>query len=191
MHRHHNLAGVESANALWQMLLHVVNHATYHRGQVTTLLGLLGAAPPPSTDLMAFFRERGTPSPSTPRVVHVEIHATNPEASAAFYRALFGWHIARWGDMPYWTVTTGHGVPGIDGGIVPRRGEAPTDGHPVNATVVTVNVPSVDDTLAQATALGAPVALPKTPIPAVGWLACFKDLDGNLLGLMQDDPAAP
>ena len=59
MHRHHNLAGVESANALWQMLLHVVNHATYHRGQVTTLLGLLGAAPPPSTDLMAFFRERG------------------------------------------------------------------------------------------------------------------------------------
>lgn len=30
---------------LWRMLLHVVNHQTYHRGQVTTLLRQLGAQP--------------------------------------------------------------------------------------------------------------------------------------------------
>jgi predicted enzyme related to lactoylglutathione lyase len=28
------------------------------------------------------------------------------------------------------------------------------------------------------------------PIPGVGWLAYVKDLDGNILGIMQNDPAA-
>jgi uncharacterized damage-inducible protein DinB len=40
------------------MLLHVVNHATYHRGQITTMLRQLEAAPPKSMDLVVFFRER-------------------------------------------------------------------------------------------------------------------------------------
>jgi uncharacterized damage-inducible protein DinB len=40
----------------WQMLQHVVNHASYHRGQVTTLLRQLGAAPPQGTDLITFYR---------------------------------------------------------------------------------------------------------------------------------------
>ena len=36
------------------MLQHVVNHASYHRGQVTTMLRQLGADPPRSQDLIAF-----------------------------------------------------------------------------------------------------------------------------------------
>ena len=40
------------------MLQHVVNHATYHRGQVTTMLRQLGAPAPKSQDLIAFYRER-------------------------------------------------------------------------------------------------------------------------------------
>lgn len=43
-----------------QMLQHVVNHGSYHRGQVTTLLRQLGAAAPKSMDLVAFFRERAS-----------------------------------------------------------------------------------------------------------------------------------
>jgi uncharacterized damage-inducible protein DinB len=50
------------ASPLWQMLQHVVNHATYHRGQVTTLLRQLGATPPKSQDLIAFYRERHPPT---------------------------------------------------------------------------------------------------------------------------------
>jgi uncharacterized damage-inducible protein DinB len=42
----------------WQMLQHLVNHGSYHRGQVTTMLRQLGAAPPKSLDLIAFYRER-------------------------------------------------------------------------------------------------------------------------------------
>jgi uncharacterized damage-inducible protein DinB len=53
-----SMAGSPMAGILCQMLQHVVNHASYHRGQVTTLLRQLGAAPPASTDLMTFYRER-------------------------------------------------------------------------------------------------------------------------------------
>lgn len=38
-----NLKGEKWSYALWRVLLHVVNHQTYHRGQVTTLLRQLGA----------------------------------------------------------------------------------------------------------------------------------------------------
>jgi uncharacterized damage-inducible protein DinB len=41
-----------------QMLQHVVNHASYHRGQVTTLVRQLGGPAPKSMDLVAFYRER-------------------------------------------------------------------------------------------------------------------------------------
>jgi uncharacterized damage-inducible protein DinB len=54
--------GVQSASMLWQMLQHVVNHQSYHRGQVTTMLRQLGAAPPKAMDLMAFYRERSAPT---------------------------------------------------------------------------------------------------------------------------------
>jgi uncharacterized damage-inducible protein DinB len=44
-------------NPLWQSMQHLVNHGTYHRGQVTTMLRQLGAQPI-LTDLMHFYRER-------------------------------------------------------------------------------------------------------------------------------------
>ena len=53
------VAGTAQAQPLWQMLQHVANHGTYHRGQVTTLLRQLGAKAT-STDLIAFYRERAT-----------------------------------------------------------------------------------------------------------------------------------
>lgn len=38
---------------LWQMIVHLLNHQTYHRGQVTTLLRQLGAHPAGVEYLMA------------------------------------------------------------------------------------------------------------------------------------------
>ena len=52
------LSGQPGASPFWQMLQHMVNHASYHRGQVTTMLRQLGAAPARSMDMIAFYRER-------------------------------------------------------------------------------------------------------------------------------------
>jgi uncharacterized damage-inducible protein DinB len=50
--------GTAGASPVWQMVQHVVNHSTYHRGQVVTMLRQLGAAPPKSLDLITFYREQ-------------------------------------------------------------------------------------------------------------------------------------
>jgi len=50
-------AGAQHSQPLWQMLQHLANHSTYHRGQTATLLRQLGAKPV-STDLIGFYRER-------------------------------------------------------------------------------------------------------------------------------------
>jgi uncharacterized damage-inducible protein DinB len=57
--QHKTTQGVPQAAPLWQMLQHLVNHGTYHRGQVATMLRQLGAKPI-STDLIYFYRERAT-----------------------------------------------------------------------------------------------------------------------------------
>ena len=40
----------------WQMIQHVVDHSSYHRGQIVTMLRQLGATPP-STGLIRFYRD--------------------------------------------------------------------------------------------------------------------------------------
>ena len=52
--------GQEMESVFAHMLQHLVNHATYHRGQVTTMLRQLGAAAPKPQDLIRFYRERAT-----------------------------------------------------------------------------------------------------------------------------------
>lgn len=124
-----------------------------------------------------------------PRPIHFEIHAAEPERAIAFYRTLFDWEFTQWeGPMPYWVIKTGSG-PGIDGGMVPRRGGVTADA-PVIAFVCTIDVSNLDDAVAKALGLGGTMALPKQAIPGVGWLAYVKDPEGNILGLMQNDPGA-
>ena len=53
--------GQPGATPFWQMVQHMVNHASYHRGQVTTMLRQLGAAPAKSMDMIGFFREQAAP----------------------------------------------------------------------------------------------------------------------------------
>lgn len=48
-----NLKGEVWTYALWRVLFHVVNHQTYHRGQITTLLRQLGAVPVQTDYLVA------------------------------------------------------------------------------------------------------------------------------------------
>jgi uncharacterized damage-inducible protein DinB len=49
-----NTRGQTFTYPLWQMLVHVVNHSTYHRGQLTTLLRQVGAKPV-GTDFLDYY----------------------------------------------------------------------------------------------------------------------------------------
>ena len=53
-----NVQGERWEYSLVHMMQHVVNHSSYHRGQVVTLLRQLGRTPP-TTDFLVFFDEGG------------------------------------------------------------------------------------------------------------------------------------
>lgn len=52
-----DLKGNPWTTPLWQIVLHVVNHGTHHRGQAAGFLRSMGHVPPP-LDLIAYYRER-------------------------------------------------------------------------------------------------------------------------------------
>jgi predicted enzyme related to lactoylglutathione lyase len=120
-----------------------------------------------------------------PRPVHFEIPAENPQRAIDFYTKVFGWKFSKWdGPMDYWIISTGQAPePGIDGGLMPRR-------DPNQPCVNTIGVTNLDETVATVLANGGVIALPKMPVPGVGWLAYCKDTEGHIFGMMQNDPSA-
>jgi uncharacterized damage-inducible protein DinB len=50
-----NQPGAESRVPFWQIVMHVTNHGSYHRGQVATLLRQSGIKPP-GTDLITYYK---------------------------------------------------------------------------------------------------------------------------------------
>ncbi|MEO7651651.1 MAG: VOC family protein [Bryobacteraceae bacterium] len=120
-----------------------------------------------------------------PRPIHFEIPAEDPKRAIDFYTRIFGWKFSKWdGPVDYWTISTGEpSEPGIDGGLLLRR-------DPSQPCVNTIGVDNLDEMIATVQASGGSLAVPKMPIPGIGWLAYCKDLDGNMFGIMQADPDA-
>jgi predicted enzyme related to lactoylglutathione lyase len=116
--------------------------------------------------------------------VRLRIFATDPDRARAFYAKVFGWSLpdGRW----YCSVITNGDDPrlGTDG---PAGFGADRSGE---VNIPTVHVADLDATTAIALAAGAEVLVPRIPLPGVGWLVYLADTEGNLIGVMQDDPQA-
>lgn len=120
-----------------------------------------------------------------PRVIHFEILADDAKRASRFYENVFGWTVQKWdGPMEYWFLMTGDPKePGIDGAFSIRQG---ADDFNVN----TIGVPSIDDAIKKITKNGGKIIRKKSAIPGVGYLAYFKDTEGNIWGVMQSDTSA-
>lgn len=117
-----------------------------------------------------------------PRVVHFEIHVDDPDRAGKFYREVFDWRFQKWeGPVEYWLITTGDSTePGIDGGMMRRR-------DPQGNVYNTIAVNNIDASISSIEKHGGTIVVPKMPISGVGWLAYFKDTEGNIGGVMQTD----
>jgi hypothetical protein len=125
------------------------------------------------------------------RVSHFEITADDVERAIKFYTSVFGWEIKKWdGPVDYWMVMTDPkdqpGQPGIDGGLMKRQHEEGQPGGYYN----TIDVPSVDEYVAKVTEHGGEVLVPKMTIPTVGYMAYFRDTEGNIFSVMEMDESA-
>ncbi|MBI4931699.1 MAG: DinB family protein [Bacteroidetes bacterium] len=45
-------------NTHWQMIMHCMNHSTFHRGQLITMMRAVGVTIIPATDMIVYFREQ-------------------------------------------------------------------------------------------------------------------------------------
>jgi len=120
-----------------------------------------------------------------PRVIHFEIHADDPDRAVKFYQGVFGWKVEKWQGPVY----TGKDEPGIDGAIM-KREQPLRGGDGVVAYVCTVGVKPIDTYIDKVKSHGGDIVVPKRAVPGIGWFAQCNDTEGNLFGLMEDDPNA-
>ncbi|TCN27654.1 hypothetical protein EV644_15513 [Kribbella orskensis] len=110
----------------------------------------------------------------TKPVVHFEIGGLDLDRLVSFYSELFGWQLQPAG--PEYSLIPGGGNDvSIGGGLLQTHGEMPP--------CVTVYI-AVDD---RAGELGGTTVVEPTAVAGIGQFALFRDLDGNVVGLLQDD----
>lgn len=118
------------------------------------------------------------------RVVHFEVPCDNPEKTIEFFTKVFGWKFQQFGNEEYWLAITGEAnTPGINGAFMKKR-------DPAQPVVNTIYVEDIDDTAKQIENAGGKIVVPKMPVPNVGWVAYFKDPDGNIHGIWKEDASA-
>jgi len=122
------------------------------------------------------------------KVVHFEIPADDLNRAKGFYKKTFGWEIRDIPEMGYTLIHTTEvdmkkqmpKEPGaINGGMYKRDQSMP---HPQ----VFMDVKDIDASLLKIKESGGVVVREKTPVGEMGFVANFKDSEGNILGLWQN-----
>ncbi|WP_123039537.1 VOC family protein [Cohnella candidum] len=119
------------------------------------------------------------------KVLRFELQVPDPEHAVQFYSRIFGWQFVRMpGAHDYWFIRTGESEePGIDGGLM-RSPDGET------RTTNSIEVRSIDRSLAQVVESGGNIVVPKTTVPGMGYFAYCTDDQGLLFGISETDPTA-
>ena len=123
-----------------------------------------------------------------PKIVHFELPFDDAERANRFYGDVFGWQSSKW-DGPeeyYLQDTGGDDEPYGIGGALIGRGSALNDG----GTLVVIGVDDLDAYTEKVAAAGCEIVTPRTAIPGVGWFVNFRDTEGNVVGMFEDDNTA-
>ena len=126
------------------------------------------------------------------RVVHFEVPYDDGDRARKFYGDAFGWELMPMPEMDYTIVMTGPSDPEtgptepgfINGGLFERSEQFPGKGPNL-----VIDVPSVDEALAQVAAAGGSVVGEKIAVGDMGFAGYFTDTEGNLLGVWETKQA--
>ena len=108
-------------------------------------------------------------------ISYLHIPTTDPQRSASFYHAVFGWKIGGRPDHPSFEDGTGHVIGAWDS-TVPVAGEA--------GIIIYIYVHSVVQTADLVKASGGEIVKPPYPEGSL-LVATFRDPAGNLIGIWQ------
>lgn len=121
------------------------------------------------------------------KVVHFEIPAEDVKRAKKFYESVFGWQTNDIPEMDYTMLITSptdeRNMPkekgAINGGMMKRSDK-------VKSPLVTISVSDIDDAVKKLEKAGGKLVLPKVKVEKMGFLAYFKDTEGNVVGLWQN-----
>jgi predicted enzyme related to lactoylglutathione lyase len=120
------------------------------------------------------------PTPSNGKICYIEMPAAEPERSAAFYKAVFGWRVRQRGDGRLaFDDTTGQ----VSGAWVTGRPAATQPG-----LLVYIMVDNIHAAVAAVVAHGGTIVQP-VGVDAPELTARFADPAGNVIGLYQEPVA--
>ena len=120
------------------------------------------------------------------RVYYFELPVDDFDRATKFYESVFDWEITRTDrpSGPYYSVKTGDdSEPGINGSFFKRE-----EGWSTVSNVIRVK--DIDGAIGRIETMGGSILFPKTVINGVGYLAYFRDPEGNTFGMMESDPRA-
>jgi predicted enzyme related to lactoylglutathione lyase len=110
-------------------------------------------------------------------IVHAEIRSSDPDATRAFFGALFGWTYPTEGAFPGYTFVE-TGIPGaLYTAISPLQGDG-------DLVTFFVGVDDMDKTISDATRLGGTVVQQPVGVPGVKF-GLIADPQGHIVGLAQ------
>ena len=116
-------------------------------------------------------------------IVHFEIPANEPSKISRFYEQLFGWKFTKMegGNMDYWLIRHKDAKSPYEtmGGLY-----KPEQGMSQQGILNYFSVKSIDESLKQASSLGATIVMPKQET-GKGHFAILKDPNGNTFALFQ------
>ena len=123
-----------------------------------------------------------------PKVVHFELPFDDAARANKFYADIFGWESSKF-DGPeeyYLQQTGGDDEPyGIGGALIERAAALNHGG-----TLIVLGVDDLDAYIAKVSAAGSEIVTPRTAIPGFGYFANFRDTEGNVVGMFEDDNGA-
>ena len=120
------------------------------------------------------------------RVYYFEMPVEDFDRAIKFYESIFEWEVTKTErpSGPYYSVKTGDdSESGINGSFFKKE-----KGWTSISNVIQVD--DIDSIIARITELGGEIVLPKMVINGAGYLAYFKDPEGNVFGMMQNDSNA-
>jgi len=123
------------------------------------------------------------------KVVHFEIPADDMARAKKFYQNTFGWRLKDMPEMEYVMAmtaeTSGDNMmmpkePGaINGGMMKRS-------DMVKCPSLAVSVDNIDEAMQKVKKMGGSIVMEKMPVGEMGFMAYFKDTEGNVLSLWQN-----
>jgi predicted enzyme related to lactoylglutathione lyase len=119
-------------------------------------------------------------------VVHFELPVDDVERAKKFYSETFGWGLTDVPEMHYVMAQTGAvdekrmpKTPGVIGGGMAKRNKT------LSAPSFAIDVDNIDAAMEKVKAAGGTMAGEKMPVGTMGFMAYFKDPEGNVLSLWQ------